>query len=200
MDEDLVRSVVLLHDSGLSILASPRKVEESELIKPEHVGRVLELCKKCFGYIVLDLPHDFNETTALGLDASDEIFLLLAPELASTRMAVNALEVFDRLGYSKLKTRVIMNWTFEKHGLPQKGIENVLKVPIYISIPFAADVFVQAVNVGVPPVFGNLSSPLCVLFENLAYSLSSDEDKSKPPVRPTETWQRVSKRVGTQRS
>jgi pilus assembly protein CpaE len=200
MDEDLIRSVIMLHESGLSVLASPRKVEESELIKPEQVSRVLEICKKLFKYIVLDLPHDLYETTALGLDASEEIILLLAPELASTRMAVNALEVFDRLGYSKSKTRVVMNWIFEKHGLPQKGIENVLKMPISANVPFAAEAFISAINIGMPPVLGNPSSPLGVLFEDLAFSLSSEEDKAKPPAHRTETWQRVNKRIGTKKS
>jgi hypothetical protein len=53
---------------------------------------------------------------------------------------------------------------------------------------------------GMPPVLGNPSSPLGILFEDLAFSLSSEEDKIKPPAKQTDTWQRVNKRIRTKKS
>lgn len=161
---------------------------------PAIATRVLELLRGNFPYVVLDLPHDFRETTLAGLDAADEIIVLIAPELASVRAVVGALEVFDELGYGREKIRIVMNWTFERKGLARKDIENVMKHPIQYVVPFVPDGFVSAINLGIPPVLGEPETPVGALFEDFAFALSKPEDKESPSASPSPAYQRVLER------
>lgn len=194
LESDLVQSVLLNHDSGVSVLAAPRTYVEGETVTPAIATRVLDLLRSNFPYVVLDLPHDFRETTLAGLDAADEIIVLIAPELASVRAVVGALEVFDELGYGREKIRIVMNWVFERKGLARKDIENVMKHPIQYVVPFVPDGFVSAINLGIPPVLGEPEAPVGALFEDFAFALSKPEDKESHPASPSPAYQRVMER------
>ncbi|HPH94558.1 MAG TPA: response regulator [Anaerolineaceae bacterium] len=191
LDADLVHDVMTRHPSGVNLLAAPRKPEQGELINGEKVAMVMKHLKSSHHYLVMDLPHDFRETTLAGLDATDIILLVMSPELASIRAAATALEVFDTLGYPRSKVRPIINWTFEKRGLARKDIETALKLTVDLVIPFSPEAFVNGINFGTPPIAAAPSSPLGVLLEDYCYNLSTDEHKQSAPASPSEAWQRV---------
>jgi pilus assembly protein CpaE len=195
MEMDLVQNIMLNHNSGVSVLAAPRSPAEGELIKEETVQRALELLRSKYDYVIIDMPHDFGATSLAALDASDEILSVLAPDLASVRATVGALEVFDRLNYGREKIKITMNWIFEKRGLPRKDIESVLKTPIQYILPYVPDVFVSSINLGVPPVIGAPNTPIGALFEDLAYAMSREEDQKRKPALPSEAWTRVTERL-----
>lgn len=195
LEEDLIDNVLLKHESGVSVLAAPRGADEGELIQPENVKRVLELLKRKYSYIVLDLPHNFCEITLSGLDLANQIVAVMSPDLASVRAMVGARQVFQKLGYRDEAITVLLNWVFERRGLARKDIENVVKLPLKMVIPFASDTFVSAINLGVPPVLSSKDSPIGALFEDFAFSFSKEEDQKKRPKEPTECWKRVNERM-----
>ncbi len=191
LDADTVNQVLLTHSSGVSVLATSRKPEQGELITGEKVRAVLEALSRRFQYIVLDMPHDFRETTLAGLDAAEKIVLMMAPELAAVRATVGALEVFDSLKYPRDHIVLTLNWIFEKRGLARKDIEAVLYQSIELVIPFAPEAFVPAINLGVPPVLSAPISPMAALFEDFAFSLSKEEHQKTPPSTPGAALQRA---------
>jgi pilus assembly protein CpaE len=95
------------------------------------------LLRPHYHYIVLDLPHDFLETTLAGLDMADQILLMVSPETASVRCAANALSTFDELKYPPDRIELVLNWTFKGKGLPRAGIKAALKKEIGVVIPYA---------------------------------------------------------------
>jgi pilus assembly protein CpaE len=195
MDIDLLNSVLLRHDAGVHILASPRRPEEADVITPEHVHTVIELLRTHYHYIVLDLPHDFLETTLAGLDAADQILLLLSPETASVRCAANALETFERLKYPTDHTTLILNWPFKGKGLPRAGIESALKKEIGVVIPNADDMVVSSIMYGKPSTLQLPLNPLGAFLEGLAYQYSKEDHKQNPPESAGEGLKRVKARA-----
>jgi pilus assembly protein CpaE len=105
------------------------------------------------------------------------------------------LDVFDHLKYDRDKVHLVMNWTFERRGLARKDIENVLKLPVHLVIPFAPETFVTAINLGIPPTISAPESPIGSLFEDFAYNLSSEEDRNQKPAAPSDAWLRVNGRI-----
>jgi pilus assembly protein CpaE len=194
LELEQVQNVLLKHACGLSVLAAPRNVADGELVTAGHVTRVVEILKEKFSYVILDMPHDFRETSITGLDLSDDIVLLLAPELASVRAAGGAIEVFDTLGYNRTRIQAVLNWTFERRGLARKDIENVLHQSIQMVIPFMPDIFIPAINLGSPPVLSAPAGPVGALFEDFAYQLSKEEDRIRKIASPSEAWQRLTAR------
>ncbi len=195
IDNNVVDDVLLNHSSGTSILAASPRPEQNELINGEKVTKVLSLLSQAYSYIVLDLPHDFQDTTLAGLDLAQNIMVILTPDLASVRSTVCALDVFESLEYDPAKIRLVLNWTFQRHGLPRKDIETAIKRPIDFVIPFAPDPFVIAINLGKPTVISDPKSPLGSLYEDFAFLLSKEKDIKERPKSPSEAWERTVARL-----
>ncbi len=191
IDIEVLRNVLRPHESGVLVLVAPNHPEEGEMIDGPKVAHVLDLLKKEYPYIVLDLPHEFCEKTLAGLDTADEIWLLLAPELASVRATLLAMETFQMLNYPLERVKLLLNWTFERRGLARKAIEKTLKREIDVVIPYASEPLVKSINLGVPAVLDDTNPPLVALFENFAYLLSREDHKNNPPANPTPTYQRL---------
>ena len=169
-------------------------IGDAALITREHVEKVLDSISTRYEYLVLDLPHDLNNTTLAGISSTEEFLLLMAPELASVKTMAGLLEVFDRFELSREQMHIVMNWIFKNKGLARSSIESALKQRIEFVIPYVSDAFISATNLGIPPALGSISDPIRVLFEDLAWFFSKAEDKVKKPSAPTETLRRVLKR------
>jgi len=197
MDMDQLNSVLLRHDAGVHVLASPRRPEDAEGITGEHVQRAIELLRTYYEYIILDLPHDFTETTLAGLDMADQILLMLTPETASVRCAANALGTFEQLNYPQDRTTLILNWPFKGKGLPRAGIEGALKRELGVVIPYAGDAVVASILYGKPSVLQTPLDPLGAFLEDLAYLFSKEDHKKNPPENAGEGLKRVKDRLHT---
>lgn len=195
LDEDAVLSAMLPHESRVRTLASPPRPEQGEKLTAETVARVLEILRNSFPYIVLDLPHELSERSLSALDQSDIILVIAQPEIASLRAASIALETFETLQYKDKKIYVILNWTFPRQGLALKDIERLLKSKIDLTLPYAADEFIPALNYGRPPVLEKPEEPLGIIFEDMAMALSKESQRTVRPEQPTAAWKRVADRI-----
>ncbi len=195
IDNDLVNQVLLRHESGVQVLAAPKRPQEAELLTDEQVIKVLRCLRQQNDYVVMDLQHDFSAITLAALDEADRILLLLSPELAAVRAASIALEVFNDLGYASEKITLMLNWTFKGSGLPRAEIESTLKQKMNVVFPNADDLLVNALTLGRPPVFQDPASPIGALFEDFSFHLSSEEHKKDPPKPLTEGLKRVRDRI-----
>lgn len=199
IDAALLDSLLLTHSSGVRVLSPPSRPEQSELITAEKVSHVLALLKQRYEYIVLDLPHDFSETTLAGLDAADQILAVLAPEMAAVRAMSSALDVFTNLTYPPEQIALVLNATFERGALARKDIEAALKQPIALTLPFAADALVSAINRGMPPVVDLATKPIGAALEDCAFFVSKAADRTQRPAKPTDAWQRLAQRAQQRR-
>ncbi len=196
IDEEGVLSAMLPHESRVRTLASPRRPEESELLTPEKVKTTIEVLRKAFPYVVLDMPHDLSEKSLNALDQSDIILVITQPEIASLRAASMAMEIFEALNYKDhKKIYIILNWTFPRQGLVIKDIERMLKSKIDLILPYAADELVNALNIGNPPVLSNPEGAVGVIFEDIAMALSREAQRTMRPEQPTLAWKRVAERI-----
>ena len=196
IDEDAVLGAMLPHESRVRTLASPRRPEESELLTPEKVRTTIEVLRSAFPYVVLDMPHDLSERSLTALDQSDVILVITQPEIASLRAASMAMEIFEALKYhEQKKIYIILNWTFPRQGLAFKDIERMLKSKIDLILPYAADEFITALNVGNPPVLSAPEGQLGIIFEDIAMALSKDSQRKVRPEQPALAWKRVAERI-----
>jgi pilus assembly protein CpaE len=199
IDAAMLEAVLLSHPSKTRVLAPPPRPEQSELITSAKVAHVIALLKARYEYVVLDLPHDFSETTLAGLDKADQILGVLAPELASIRAITSTLDVFQHLDYSRDRVSLVMNSTFERGALSRKDIEATLKQPITMALPFAPEPVISAINRGVPLVADMANRPIGAALEDYAFILSKEGHRKERPAKPSDAWQRVAQRAQQRR-
>ena len=203
MDAAVVDDVLLEHASGARVLAAPRRPEESDMVTAKTIGETIALLSQSYHYLVLDLPHDLQDKSLAGLDAAHEVLAVMSPDVASVRAMALALSVFRMLEYPAAKTRLVLNNMFAEPSaklgktcsLARQDIEATLQRAIDMEIPFAPEMFVPAVNSGVPPVFDAPNSPVGALLEDYAFHLSKEEQREQQPVSSSAAWQRVARRM-----
>jgi len=154
----------------------------------------LRLMKGQFEYIVADLPHDFSEPAIQALDVADMIFMVATPDMASVRAVVAAMDTYEKLGYKREKIKLVVSAIFPRSSLSKQKIESALDLTALVTIPYVQDVFVDAINLGQPPVYHKPHESVSALLEDFALLISKDDHKKSKPENPSEAWKRVYKR------
>jgi MinD-like ATPase involved in chromosome partitioning or flagellar assembly len=119
----------------------------------------------------------------------------MAPEMASLRTTMSALEIYDRLGVSLDKVKLALNNNSSNPAIKQAQLEKVLKRPIDFVLPFEAGEVNRAINFGQPFILTNPDLPVCLVLEKMAYVLSNEGYKGLPPAAPSVTWKRVTSQL-----
>jgi pilus assembly protein CpaE len=183
LDIEIVQRAMARHESGIHLLAAPPSPALAELVNPRAVSTILSMLVEHYAYVVVDTASTLNEVTLAALDLSDSILLVLAPELASLKLASVTLEVFDSLGYPASRTLLVVNWTFPQGGLGQKHIESALHKSVQATIPYEKSAVVQAINRGIPLLQFAPSSPAAEALLELARQIAP-VPAATPPSPP----------------
>jgi pilus assembly protein CpaE len=199
LDIEVVRSIIGVHESGLSFVAAPTFPSEADTLRGETLGAALNLIKGQFDYVVADLPHDFSESALHALDTADMILMVVTPDMASIRAVTAALDTYEKLGYKKEKVRLVLNAIFPRSSLSKDKIESALGLTAVAMIPYVQDIFVDAINLGQPPLYHRPHESVSALLEDFSLLMSRDEHKKSKPENPTEMWKRVYKRYQERR-
>ncbi len=194
IDNDLIRTITTRHSSGIDFIAAPSIPVADDAFSDELWPALLKRLSTLYDFIVIDTAHNFNNIAIYMLNAADHVFSMMAPDMVSIRAAINALTLYNKLGYPRDKVSIVLNQILPTGAIKQQQIEKVLKLPIQYSIPHAPGEFVRSINYGRPILTESPDSPVTTLFEDIAYETSNETLKNIPPAAPSPTWKRVSSR------
>ncbi len=194
VDDDILQQMACAHASGIRYVASPRFPVALDYFKPGFFEMVMQRYIEQYDYIVVDTAHDFSDMTIEILNAANIVLLMMAPEMASIRAALCALNIYQKLSLTEEKVKLLVNNNSNLTGIKIPQIEKVLGKPVDLVVPYAPNEVSRALNVGEPFVLKNTESPITVYLEEIAYQLSKEVHKSIPPLAPTASWKRVTKR------
>lgn len=195
LDDAVVGEIMCSHKSGVRYIASPRYPIAADTFRAEELKVLMEKIKSHNDFVVVDTSHDFSDMTIHMLSMSNTILLVLAPEMASLRTTVSAMEIYDRLGISLDKVKIALNNNSSSPAIKQAQLEKVLKRHIDFVLPFEAGEVNRALNFGQPFILSNPDLPICLVLEKMAYALSAETRKALPPALPSPTWKRVTSQL-----
>lgn len=152
VDEVKLQSCLTRHESGLFVLSEPKNPVESENVSSSQINQILTILKSMFSYVIVDTPHMLDPKTLEALELSDNIILVVVPNLSSIRAGKKALGVFRDLGYVRDKVRVIVNRASKKDPIRTDQIEKTLDYPVSWVLPNNYPAVIEAINSGVPLV------------------------------------------------
>jgi len=194
-DDGLIKEMMIPHKSGLRYIASPRYPIAADTFTTDTLHHLMERLKAHNEFVLIDTSHDFSDMTIQMLSMSSIILLVMAPEMASLRTALSALEIYDRLAIPTEKVKIVLNNNSSSPAIKQAQLEKVLKHPIEFVLPFEAGEVNRALNFGQPFILTNPDLPICLNLEKMAYILSDDAHKAIPPAVPSPTWKRVTSQL-----
>jgi len=135
LDSIQLESALTKHQSGVYLLAAPKRIEEGELVSDITVGTVLDLIRQLFDYVIVDCGDHVDENGVAAWERSEHLFYVLNQTIAAARSAWRFIDLFERLDLTTLEPRFILNRYNPSHPLTEKAIEATLARPIYAKIP-----------------------------------------------------------------
>ena len=105
--------------------------------------------------------------------------LVTIVNLPAIRNCQRCLDIFERLGYDKEKTKIVINRYMENDEVTVEDVENALNKKIYWKIPNNYFTIMSSINKGLPASYINPSSNIAQCYRELATVLSDNIYKQK---------------------
>ncbi|MCJ7780760.1 MAG: AAA family ATPase [Acidimicrobiia bacterium] len=151
LDEDLMRSLLTSHPSGLKILAAPLEPSLADEVSTQSVVRSIAMLKRMFDYVVIDTAPFLDEPVLSILERSDDVLLVVDMDLPSVKNAKLALDTLKLIKFPFEKIQLVLNRVNSKARLDIGELERSLELDVQAAI--SSDKLVpRAVNEGEPVV------------------------------------------------
>jgi pilus assembly protein CpaE len=178
-DLDLIRQILIKHESGVDLLLAPPSPETAELVTSDHLPEIINTMANEFDYIVLDVDKRLDEVNLRIMDVVQTIYLVMTADLPCLKNVRLVLETIGHLGYSDEKVKLILNRSNAFTGINMKNAESALKRRIDYQIVNEYRTAIGALNSGAPFMYTKSDS---VLGRNmLEFVRAMDKDLSDRP-------------------
>src|SRR6188474_800390 len=149
IDQDLIRQVLVKHDSGVDLLLAPPSPETAELVTPEHIPAIIDQLRGLYDDINLGV-----------LEVADTMFVVMTADLSCLKNVRLVLETIGHLGYESSKVQLVLNRSNAFTGINVKNAEGALKRTIDHQIVNEYRGAISALNSGAPFMFTKSDSLL----------------------------------------
>jgi pilus assembly protein CpaE len=159
LDADGLKALITPHSPGLSALVAPVEPGTAGHIPAELIGRMLEILREQFDYVIVDTPPAFDDQVLAAFDRSDVIANIATLDIPAIKNLKLTLETLELLNYSRDRWCVVLNRADSKVGLSATDVEKTLNATIVAEIPSSREV-PSTINRGVPIVLDQPTHPV----------------------------------------
>lgn len=137
LDHSVLRSIAVERADGIHVISAPLDIQPLEQVDVEQLLRVIQLARKEYDFVVMDLPANWtNWNLSTLLDAS-EILMVVELDISSLRQAKRWLELFQSVGVKAEKVSVVVNRVEKKlfGSISLKDVKEALKRDVLVGLP-----------------------------------------------------------------
>lgn len=160
IDADLIRRVLVRHESGIDLLLAPPQPEMAELVTDGHIGQILTILRGLYDYVVVDIDKRLDDFNLHILDQAEAIFVVMTADLSCLKNVRLVLETIGHLGWEAERVKLVLNRSNAFTGITVRNAESALKRTIEYQIVNEYRGAISALNSGAPFVFTKPDSPL----------------------------------------
>jgi len=171
LDREYVEEILIVHSTGLRVLAAPPRPEMADEVHADQVRKVLQYLKGHYAYVVVDTHSTMDDVTLAVLESSDLVIAVATPDIPAIK---DARLLFDLLGVLEIpKDRIffVMNRMDRKTGITPEAVAENLRRPVDGEIPVDYATVTSSINKGVPLMLGDKSRPPAKNFLDLIGSV-----------------------------
>jgi pilus assembly protein CpaE len=148
LDQKLVDTLLVEHESGVRVLLAPEQLQHAELIGGEDMQRVLIALRPYFDYLVVDTPAQSMPVLLAALDEADLAVLVVTPDLLALRNGARFLQLTTQLGFPNEKFLLVANRADGGGDITLERIAEHLQHPIDVGVPSDARTLLECLNSG----------------------------------------------------
>lgn len=109
LDDELIRSVAAKAGDGVWVISAPEVIMPLEAVDSDRLINLIQLLRRDFAYVILDLPADWTNWTLSTAIAADVILLIVELSVGSLRQAKRRLELFRSVGIKDKAVQIVVN-------------------------------------------------------------------------------------------
>ena len=162
IDYDLLRSVLIHHDTGIDLLLAPPSPETAELVSDEqhHMSQIIGLLRQHYDYVVVDIDKRLDETNLDVISAADLVFVVMTADLSCLKNVRLVLETMAQLGMGAGRIQLVLNRSTAYTGITVRNAERALRRRISYQVVNDYRVAITALNTGAPFAVARADSAL----------------------------------------
>jgi pilus assembly protein CpaE len=175
MDQESLMNALLTFNEKLHVLTAPSDLLPFDIVSNQDVTKLLEVARKNFDYIIVDMPKTFVSWTEAVLHEAHVYFALMEQDM---RSAQNTLRVLRALKAEELpfqKLRYVLNrapGSLDLNGKSRvKRMAESLDISIEVQLPDGGKPVTQAGDHGLPLAESAGKNPLRKEIQKLAKSV-----------------------------
>jgi pilus assembly protein CpaE len=152
LDRAYLQSLIYQYDKNLQLLPAPVRVEDTEVVTPEQLEKVLGYLKKLrvFRAILVDAGHQIDEITLKSLELADEVVMVINQTIPALSNAKKLLELLQLLRLENLNLHLFIN-AWQKHGdLSVTDVAKFLGREVSGTVAFDGKEVARSINEGAP--------------------------------------------------
>ncbi len=155
-------------DSNLYLLETHEDIVCETKYTPQKITKIINSLKNIFDYIVIDTSSITNEMTVSMLNNSDVILLVASTNTSSIRSSQKSCELFDKIGYSNDKIKLVINRYIENQENSLDDIEKSIGRKTFCTIPNNYLTLIDAINMGCAVGESNPQSNIAKAYSKIA--------------------------------
>jgi pilus assembly protein CpaE len=160
IDDDLLKSILVRHDSGVDLLLAPTSPEEADLVHEERFTAVLSQLRTMYDYVIVDVDKRLNDLSLSILDHADEVHIVMTADLSCLKNVRLALEALRRIGFDAKRLKLVLNRSNAFTGISVQAAESALKRTFETKVTNEYRVAISAQNTGAPFAHAKPDAPL----------------------------------------
>lgn len=152
LDGELLRATTTAHDSGLKMIAAPSSLIPLDAVTSEQLIEIVELAKREFGTVFVDLPASWTNWSLSMLAQADLVLLVTELSVSGLHRARRQLDLLRDQDLASVDLRIVVN-RFEKgllRSIRSADVQKVLGRDIAYTVANDPTVMHEAVERGVP--------------------------------------------------
>ena len=177
LDLELLQGFLLQHSSGLDVLDSPEAIGALPHASADAIEQTLGFLAETYPFVLIDCPPGLSETTVSAVKQSDQLAIIITPEIPAIRNALRYIDHLCAMQYPEENIHIVLNRHAKRSALSDEQIEQALRRRISVKIPNNYGQMVAAINAGTPIDFDSKS----VFSEAFAEWASLLAGKQPPP-------------------
>jgi pilus assembly protein CpaE len=180
MDEEIFGQALLTYEDKLHVLTAPSDMLPLDLLTSEDIGRVLDIARNQFDYVVIDMPSTLVQWSETVLMSAHIYFATLELDMRSAQNTLRFKRALQSEDLPIEKLRYVLNrapkFTDINAKSRVKRMAESLAINIDLQLPDGGKPITQANDHGMPLATSAPKSPLRKEIAKLATSIHSLRD------------------------
>ncbi len=180
LDEEILGQALLDYEGKMRVLTAPADMLPLDLITAEDIGRVLNIARNQFDYVVIDMPSTLVQWSETVLTSAHIYFAMLELDMRSAQNTLRFKRALQSEDLPIEKVRYVLNrapkFTDINAKSRVKRMAESLDISIDLQLPDGGKPITQANDHGMPLAESAPKSPLRKEIAKLATSIHSLRD------------------------